>query len=84
MCLETPTTEIEALSVTDRISWEDQTRSQNIRQAAGQKQKTHTGPEVWRVKFWVVLILHGIIDAIALPHQVVVSAQDCGVHFGHV
>lgn len=49
-----------------------------------EKPATHTGPEVRRVKFRMVLVLHGVVNAVALPHQVVVSAQNRGVHFGHI
>lgn len=45
---------------------------------------THTRPEVRGVQLRVVLVLHGVVDAVALPHEVVMSAQDGGVHFGHV
>lgn len=46
--------------------------------------QTHAGPEVGGVQFRVVLVLHGVINAVALPHQVVMSAQNGGVHFGHI
>lgn len=45
---------------------------------------THAGPEVGRVEFWVVLILHGVINTVALPHQVVAPAQNRGIHFIHI
>lgn len=45
---------------------------------------THAGPEVRGVQLRVVLVLHGVIHAVALPHQVVMSAQDGGVNFGQI
>lgn len=32
----------------------------------------------------MVLVLHGVVDAVALPHQVVVSAQNGGINFVHI
>lgn len=45
---------------------------------------THAGPEVRGVQLRVVLVLHGVVHAVALPHQVVMSAQDGGVNFGQI
>lgn len=49
----------------------------------GQKH-THAGPEVRGVQLRVVLVLHGVVNPVALPHQVVMSAQNGGVHFGQL
>lgn len=40
---------------------------------------THASPEVRGVALRVVLVLHWVIDAVTLPHQVVVAAQHGGV-----
>ncbi len=47
-------------------------------------EKTHAGPEVRCIQFRMVLVLHGVINAVTLPHQVVMSAKDSGVHSGHI
>lgn len=47
-------------------------------------EQTYTGSEVRGVQFWVVFVLHGVINAVALPHQMVMSAQNSGVHSGHI
>ena len=43
---------------------------------------TYAGSEMRGVNFRVVLVLHGVINAVALPHQVVVPAQNGGIDFG--
>lgn len=49
----------------------------------GQKH-THAVPEVRGVQLRVVLVLHGVVNPVALPHQVVMSTQNGGVHFGQL
>lgn len=46
--------------------------------------ETYAGPEVRGVQLRVVLVLHGVIKAVALPHQVVVSAHNGRIHFGQL
>lgn len=54
-----------------------------LRQRERQRQ-THAGSEVRCVQFRVILVLQGVINTVTLPHQVVVTTQNGGVHSGHV
>ena len=50
----------------------------------GHGNTTHALSEVGGVEFGVNLVLQRVIHTITLPHQVVMPAENCGVHFSHV
>lgn len=52
--------------------------------AVGVGEGTDAGPEVGGVELRVILVLHGVIDAVAFADQVVVAAQHGGIHLGQL